>query len=336
MHYSISNNLNLKIAFYIVSALLIIVLFVAGIVGRKEKSKEIDNQQISATNTPTNEPKNNNQISVYDHDSNEAMYMDIEDYVIGAVSKEMPASFSKEALKAQAVAARTIAYKHINQNKGCNNCDLCTSPGHVQGYASVENRKLLWGDEYDKWQKIIEDAVMDTSGEVMVFDGELIDVLYHASSNGRTEDSIDVFSGSREYLVSVTSPDENLVKDEITITESDFADRVNKAYPDANLSSDNLKSQIRIVSYTPSGRVETIALGNASVDGVSFRKLFSIKSTDFSFVFINNSVVISTLGYGHGVGMSQRGANEMAKKGHSYGDILTHYYTGVSVTNFKN
>lgn len=326
----------LKLALYTIFIVVIIVFVKVVVINEnKGQNEEIGDYPTIETSQPIDEPQVTYEISVFNHDTEEVLNLDIEDYVIGVVSKEMPASFSIESLKAQAVAARTLAYKYINNKQGCNNCDICTSPAHVQGYASEEDRKLNWGDEYSKWQKIIEDAVMDTAGEVMTFDGDLIDVLYHASSNGRTEDSINVFGGPRQYLVSVTSPDVNLVSDEVIIAVSDFANKVNKAYPDANLTSYDLKSQIRIISFTPSGRVATIALGDCTIDGVSFRQLFSIKSTDFSFAFMNDSVIISTLGYGHGVGMSQRGANEMGKCGYSYVDILTHYYTGVIVTNIS-
>ena len=334
MHYSLKNNMSKEMMFYVIAAILIMAFIMMGIRGRKSAQEYTDEEQNQGISTQSPTQKNNEQISVYNHDTNEILYMDIENYVVGAVAKEMPASFSMEALKAQAVAARTIAYKHLNLGMGCNNCDLCTSPAHVQGYASVEDRQLLWGDEYQKWESIVEAAVKETAGEAIYYDGELIDVLYHASSNGQTENSIDVFSSSREYLVGVASPDENLVKDEIRLSKSDFANKVNSAYPSAGLKANKIKEQIKIVSYTASGRVENVKIGDITIDGVAFRQLFSIKSTDFSFIFLDNEIVVSTLGYGHGVGMSQRGANEMAKNGYSYVDILTHYYTGVSVLNY--
>lgn len=245
MHYSLKNSLTSRAYFYFAAGIMIIGFFVIGIAGRKATEEDA---VVAPTQTPSNTVISNettvNLISVYDHSAKEEVNMDLEEYVVCAVAGEMPASFDIEALKAQSVAARTIAYKYINEKNGCNGCDICTDPAHVQGYADVDKRRQIWGNEYDKWQAIIEKAVYETLGEILVYNGEPIDVMYHASSNGQTEASIDVFSGSREYLVSVVSLDEGQVADSISVANKDFIEKVNTAYSSANLSTENLKINI--------------------------------------------------------------------------------------------
>lgn len=266
--------------------------------------------------------------------------MGLEEYVFGVISAEMPASFSTEALKAQAVAARTFTVHRIMYG-GCSKypgADVCDQSNHCQAYQTVEELKGKWKGSYDQYAEKLKKAVADTAGKIMTYEDKPILVLYHASSAGYTESVENVYSQALPYLVSVPSPDDGKVTNLATKEEYDrkwFCNTVNNAYPKAKLSPDSLEKQISILSKFPSGRVNLIKLGGASITGVELRRLADLRSTNFSVSFSEYSVIITTEGFGHGVGMSQDGAQAMALEGEDYSDILTHYYTGVKIVDMN-
>lgn len=260
--------------------------------------------------------------------------MNLEDYVRGVVSAEMPVSFDIEALKAQAVAARTYALAKIKS--GVQIDDTV----HFQVYMSKSERMKSWPqkDAEKYWAKLTE-AVQATSGQVLTYDGKLVaSALFFAMSGGKTEDSAQVFGGNVPYLKSVESPDEKIVpksqfRRSTFIKYQQLANKINSAYPKAKVSASKLKSQISIKSRNSGGTVNDLRIGNVTIKGRKFRELLGLSSANFNINFLSNSVEISCVGSGHGVGMSQWGANAMAKSGKKYTEILTHYYTGVRVEN---
>ena len=245
----------------------------------------------------------------------------LENYVIGVVAAEMPATFSLEALKAQAVAARTFVYKKIINNK-LSFDNLINDKG--QAYITTDKMKANWGNKYDEYYKKISDAVLLTKGEILTYNGEIINAYYFSISNGKTEESSKVF-GETEYLVSVDSSWDTTYPSyyaSISIPLEEFKNKV-------NINND---IQIKEVKRTNSDHVEYIVINDKKIDGVSFRKLLNLRSTDFDINIEGSNVNISTKGYGHGVGMSQYGAKSLADNGKSYEEILKYYYQGVKIS----
>lgn len=262
--------------------------------------------------------------------------IDVEEYILGVVSSEMPATFEEEALKAQAIAARTFYYsKRLKNCNLANGGEICDSV-HCQAYMDKDERLKKWPkDERDAYYKKVKKAVEDTKGQVLTYDNEI--VLYpqfFSTSSGKTENAEDVFSSEVPYLKSVNSGGEQVstsYESEKEITNKDFAAIVNSKYKKANLSSSNINKKIQIKSRTDGGSVKEIQLGGATIKGTEFRKLFDLKSANFTLEYSKNKIKIKCKGNGHGVGMSQWGANLMAKEGKGYAEILKHYYTGIKI-----
>lgn len=283
-------------------------------------------------------------IKVYITKENRVVEMNLEEYVRGVVAAEMPVEFGIEALKAQAVATRTFALAHMEEyggkkyksNTGANVCDTV----QCQVFINKDDRLKTWpaskGEEY--WNKITE-AVKDTSGETLAYDGKIIDEpLFFAVSGGKTENALDVFKDNKPYLKSVESPGEEVApkfKSVVKISYLEFIKKVNTEYSNSGISLLNVRNQIEIKSRNESGSVKEIRLGKTTISGVKFRTIMGLNSTNFKIKFNASNVEISCIGYGHGVGMSQWGANAMAKQGKSYRDILKHYYNGVEIIKMK-
>lgn len=261
--------------------------------------------------------------------------MNLEEYILRVVSAEMPATYDLEALKAQAVAARTYTLRK-KLGGGCQKiagAEICSDHTHCQAYCSPEQMKEKWGKDYDKYHDKMQQAVSETAGQVLVYDGQPISALYFSSSGGRTEDSQHVFGGNIPYLKSVASPGESEYEGAQTKKEfsyADFAAAVMEQHPEAKVTAENAKTVVAIVSRYESGRVETLKIGETTISGVKARQLFGLRSANFTISFGADKLTFETVGYGHGVGMSQSGANAMGKDGSSYEQILTHYYTGVA------
>lgn len=253
----------------------------------------------------------------------EIQNLDLEEYVVGVVACEMPASFNEEALKAMAVAARTYALYKMKGNK---EYDL-TSTTKDQCYINIEDMKKKWGNSFNKYYKIVSKSVNDTSGEYMTYKDKVIESFYFSISNGYTENSENVFSQKLDYLVSVDSSWDSKYsykKATVKYSISEFLKKLN--------IKDKAINKIDIKRYK-SGRVNTIKINDKSFKGTEFRKLLSLKSTDFEISYNDKEVVINTKGYGHGVGMSQYGANAMAQLGYKYDEILKYYYTGINLVH---
>lgn len=259
--------------------------------------------------------------------------MELEAYVYAVVAAEMPAAYHSEALKAQAVAARTRAL-HQMAGAGCalaEGADVCTQSGHCQGYATNESLAEKWGDEYSLYQQRLVDAVSTTAGQVLTYDGEPILVMYHAISGGRTEDVQAVFAQSLPYLVSVESTGEEGIRgyrEDTAYSLEEAAGLLNAAFPELEATPQDLQKNLVIAAHTDTGRVETLLLNGREIRGTDFRKALKLRSTLFTFTMDSDTITFHQTGYGHGMGMSQAGANRMAADGHGYAVILSHYYPG--------
>ena len=274
-------------------------------------------------------------VKVFFQDEGEVRDMLLEEYILGVVSGEMPASYGLEAVKAQAVAARTYTLYSI-QHGGCKtnpSADICTSSSCCQTYNSEKRMQEKWGDQYPYYHSVIAKAVMDTAGEVLLYNGKVIDAMYHGASGGWTENSENVYSNAIPYLRSVQSDREigSRQTGEVTFGRGEFANRANGAVPNAHLVSDKLEEQVKVLSLYPSGRVEKLQLGEDVISGKTARKVFGLDSAMFTVEVTDTQVIFHTKGFGHGVGMSQAGANGMAADGADYRTILLHYYTGVHI-----
>ena len=262
--------------------------------------------------------------------------MDLETYLMGVVRAEMPASFELEALKAQAVAARTyVLYKM--RNGGSSNhpeADACDDISCCQAYLSQGDAALNWGPAAAAYEAKIRQAVTDTGGQCVLYQGEPLLAAFHSSSAGMTQDAADVWSSSVPYLKSVTSPeDETTVPNYRSTAEFSAAElkaRLQEALPEADLS-DTPSNWFTNIQQQPSGTVTSLAVGGVTLTGNRLRTILNLRSACFTVAFQEDAVTFSVTGYGHGVGMSQYGANVLAAGGMDYREILTWYYSGAAV-----
>jgi len=283
-----------------------------------------------------NHQKQAEMITVFMNEENRMVHLPLEEYVRGVVAAEMHAQYHREALKEQAVAARTRVLWKIGQG-GCKThpgSDICTDSAHCQGYALAEECREQWGEEYSYYSDRLLKAQSETEGEWIAYDDQPIAVLYHAISGGRTEDSQTVFAQQLPYLISVESENEENVRGYQQETKWTFEDIARKLQGETNglvLTEDNIRRTFSIIDYTASGRVKTVQIGDVRIDAADLRRMLGLRSTWFSISADDSGITFYQRGYGHGVGMSQAGANVMAASGADYRQILQHYYTGVSI-----
>lgn len=286
------------------------------------------------------------EISVYNHLTGVTERVDLEEYIKCVLAAEMPVDFDMEALKAQAVAARTFAYGRISgvyrSKQGVHDgIDVCTDSGHCQAWMSKESAMKRWNILFASrnWARISK-AVNETRGIIAVYEGSVANTLFHASSPGRTENAEDVWSGkSVPYLISVESSGDEASKGYITsvaVSVGELSEKLNKTYPHAELEGD-ITEEIEIIDFTAGGRVKTLRVGSITMKGTEFRSMLGLRSACFKIDFIDDDLMrITTTGHGHGVGMSQWGANALAKTGGTYREILRHYYTGIDIIGISD
>lgn len=320
-----------------------ILLLIPLLGGKKSKEGEEPSPTASsgqAQATHYDPPASDMTLDVYFHQSKEHKTMQLEEYLVGVVAGEMPATYEPEALKAQAVAARTYTYQK-KLTTGCKSgADICTYFGCCQAYSDTDLRKKTWKDEYDAKEEKIRQSIYATAGQILVYEGEPIQAFFHSSSGGMTEDVEHVFGDSAvPYLRAVESGGEEdgpRFTREVSMTAAEFVKGIKKIAPKAELSADTLAQSIGEPKRFASGRIESITIGGASLTGRQVRTAFDLDSANFTITVADGQVKIKTQGFGHGVGLSQVGANTMAKKGNDYKDILLHYYTGVELSKITN
>lgn len=267
-------------------------------------------------------------ITVFDGKENQTI--GVEDYLVGVLAAEMPAAYHEEALKAQAVAAYTYAL-YTSQNSGDADYDITADSSLNQGYTSIEKAREKWGDNADEFESKLRSAVKSVLGEYLSYDGKPILAAFHSMSSGKTENCSDVWGKDLPYLKSVDSMGDLLCEDYLCSTQISLADFENCLSEKCTFSG-NAADYIQKIERSETGSVKSITLCGAALSGSAFRKLLGLRSANFDITFTDNAFSITTRGYGHGVGMSQHGAEYMAQSGSTYKEILGWYYTGCSLS----
>lgn len=280
-----------------------------------------------------------NKVKLLHTKTGEVEELDLDQYLLGVVSSEMPASFEIEALKAQAVVARTYTIYKITEEKKHENADICDDSKCCQAWISKEDRFARWNEEEREvnWSKI-EDAVNSTKGEIVTYDGKPINAFFHSNSGGTTDTATAVWGGTNyPYLQAVETSGEDAYtqySSEVILSKEEFTNKIKEYHSEFQIDF-NLENQIEILSYTEGERVNEIRIGNLNLSGVEIRNIFKLKSARFEISIDGENVRFNVVGYGHGVGMSQTGADSMAKQGKNYDEIIKHFYTGVEITKNK-
>ena len=296
-----------------VAALLLTLLLPGLLFNTVKLLKEYSEDTVSQPTEPTEEQleKETSQIRVLMEDGSVAT-MDLEEYLVGVVMGEMPESFELEALKAQAVVARTYTLKMRESSGKHPDADVCVQSGCCQSYRTGETER-------------IEAAVNATAGQVLTYQGKLIDATYFSSSGGRTEDAVAVWGSDVPYLQATDSPGEEIEPVSVILTAEEFCNSLGIA-PEGPC-----ETWISEVTYTDGGGVDTMVIGGQRFKGTELRSLLGLRSTAFVMTAVGDHISVTTRGYGHRVGMSQYGAEAMAAAGAGYEEILLHYYQGVTL-----
>ncbi|MGG3842887.1 stage II sporulation protein D [Anoxybacillus kestanbolensis] len=304
--------------------LLIPALVVLAFGEKQEATLPAQPKQAQARDEPTVE------VAVYRSKEKKVERLPLEQYVVGVVAAEMPAEFEMEALKAQALTARTYIVKQLMHKQtielpeGANVTDTVMH----QVYYNEEQLKQLWGMSYEWKMKKIKEAVEATRGQILTYNNEPIEAAFFSTSNGYTENSEAYWQNAFPYLTSVESPwDTQSPKfyEQMTISVREFEQRLGVKLPKDGSSIG------KVLARTPGKRVSLVDINGKQLTGREVREKLQLKSTDFTWKRQGNNIVITTKGYGHGVGMSQYGANFLAKQGKTYKEIVTYYYQGVQI-----
>ncbi|MFQ9263532.1 MAG: stage II sporulation protein D [Clostridia bacterium] len=334
-----------KILIYLLSFILIIFIIPALLTRRTlpvNSNEKISNQEEQNVENQTQTSNQNEYnyskygtISLLHKKTGEVEQVNLDEYLCNVVSAEMPANYEIEALKAQAIVARTYTiYKILNKKH--DTADICDDSTCCQAWISKEDRLARWEESQreSNWQKIVS-AVNDTKGKIITYDDKPIDAFFHSNSGGVTEVPVNVWGGTGyPYLQSVETSGEDTYtqySSEVVFTQEQLINKLKEKYSDISIDFSN-SDDIKIMEYTESTRVKTVKFGNHEISGVEARSLLGLRSTNFEISIDDDNIKFSVKGYGHGVGMSQTGADSMAKQGSSAEDIIKHFYTGVEVS----
>ncbi len=275
-------------------------------------------------------------IKLLHKESGEVEEKPLDEYIAEVVSAEIPANYDVEAIKAQSVSARTYTIYKIIHGLKHENADICDDYACCQAWISKDDRLSKWkeGERIDNWNKIVE-AVNSTIREVATYDGQIINAFFHSNSGGVTETASNVWGGEDfPYLKSVETSGEDAYtqySSEVSLTEEELLNKLKAEYSDIEIDFANEES-IKIIDYTESNRVKTVKFGNKEISGVEARRILGLKSTNFNITKNDGKIIFSVVGNGHGVGLSQTGADALAKQGFNYQEILKHFYTGIEIT----
>ena len=271
-----------------------------------------------------NKPEREERIIIkLEKEDNSIVEIPLEEYVLCVLRREVPALYEEEALKAQAVAIRSYALRKTESNtheKG----DLCTLFSHCMAYMDEEEAKEKWGEKFYEYNEKMKKAVSDTQNKVLFYENQIANTVFFALSSGRTEDAADVWGGKVPYLVSVDSIEDVNAKgfeSEVKVSAAEFKNKL-------KLESVNIES----VTRTEGGSVKKIRISGKDFEGKDIRSIFGLRSANFE-ISSGEEIVFKVKGYGHGVGMSQNGANENAKNGMNFEEILAKYYPGTQLVD---
>lgn len=330
-----------KILIYLLS--FILICFVIPAILTKRTVNTISHENTNIENQQSQQDKENEQnyqyskygtITLLHKKTGNTEQVNIDDYLCNVVSAEMPADFEIEALKAQAIVARTYTiYKILNKKH--ENADICDDSTCCQAWISKEDRLARWEESKreNNWQKI-NDCINSTKGKIITYNNQPINAFFHSNSGGVTEIPVNVWGGTGyPYLQSVETSGEdayNQYASEVVFTQEELINKLKQKYSDISIDFSN-ENEIKILEYTESTRVKTVKFGNHEISGVEARTLLGLKSTNFEITKDGDNIKFSVKGYGHGVGMSQTGADSMAKQGSTAEDIIKHFYAGVEI-----
>lgn len=333
-----------KVILYFI-AFIVVCFFLPAILTKKdakfvETSSKSNNEIIENTDSTqeniksTYNYKNYGTIKLLHKKTGEVEQVNIDNYLCNVVSAEMPADYEIEALKAQAVVARTYTIYKIN-NKKHENADICDDSTCCQAWVDKETRFSRWEESKreSNWEKI-QKCVQETQGQIITYQNQPINAFFHANSGGKTELPVNVWGGTGlPYLQVVETAGEEGYKQyesEVELTQDELIEKLKTKYSDISIDFSN-QEDLKILEYTDSGRVKTVKFGNHEISGVETRTLLGLKSTNFEISKENDKIKFTVKGYGHGVGMSQTGADAMAKQGKNYKEIINHFYSGVEI-----
>ena len=274
------------------------------------------------------------EVAVYRTASKKVETVPLEKYIAGVVASEMPTTFELEALKAQALTARTYIVNQLLRGKssGLPSGAQVDDTVQYQVFKNETELRTQWGSDYEANMNKIAQAVLETEGQILTYDGNPITATFFSNGNGYTENAEALWKDAYPYLKSVASPwDEQApqFEERISISIKDFENKLG-----VNLKSSETVG--KIVERTPGKRVAKVDINGKQFTGIQIREMLNLRSTDFSWVMQGDAVIITTRGYGHGVGMSQWGANGMAKDGKTYDEIVKHYYQGIEIASAES
>ncbi len=314
----------------LVLTLILVLLPLSFIAG----SPKDEDSQITTETEQDNTTENLAQsVAVLLTSTDEIVELEIFDYLKGCVASEMPASYELEALKAQVVASYTYI-KWLSLN--CDNPNaaylITDNSGEYQGYISEDEMQELWGENYDEYSEKIEDSVSSVLGEYLSYEDEPILACFHAISSGVTSNSEDVWLEAYPYLTSVVATGDKLspnYEQSTTFTQEQMSERLSSL--GVSTADTSTESWFGDAELTESSFVSEIIVIDESFDGNELRYALGLASPNFEIEFSDDEFIITTYGYGHGVGMSQYSANYMARQGYTYDEILLHFFTGVTL-----
>lgn len=322
----------MRIYFILTGILFVFSLTIPFITCTASKNEQLNNSlttEAEQAEITTNE-KTEEKVTVFKTSTGEALETDINEYIIGVVAGEMPASFSPEALKAQAVAAYTYL-KYINEAKSSSPLYTITDSAALhQSYVNKEEQKKKWGEDYNYYRSIIENAVKSTKGEYLAYDGKTAMTVFHAASKIRTNTAKDVWGSAVPYLTSVEAPCKEAFKAETSFTPDEFKARFEEKGK-VEFDDTDIKKWALITQKSEAGYIQKLKVCKKEFSACEIREILSLPSTNFTGEIKNNTFIFTSEGKGHGVGMSQYSAEYMAEQGKSYKEILMHFYPGTTL-----
>lgn len=313
----------MKNIYFIIAAILALLMLTLPLICT---AKTVNN---TSTLPPVQQTDTADNLTVLNTETNETFEITFKEYLFGVVAAEMPMSYEDEALKAQTVAAYTYTLYSISKNKN-EKYDISTDSSTAQGYISREKARENWSDKADEYEKRLDDIISSVEGEYLCFDTSPIMAVYHAISGGKTESAENVWGDKISYLTPKESLGDLLCNDYLSsVTLS--SDDLKAALKDKCEFSGDPANYIGEITKTDSGYVKEIKIGSAVLSGADVRKALNLRSANFDVTYQDDNFVFSVRGYGHGVGLSQNGANYMAQQGNTYTEILNWYYSGCTI-----
>ncbi len=315
----------MKNIYFIIAALLILLMLTLPLISLYSPSEKPK----SAGSVPEKEVSLTDTVVIKNTDTGKTETVALDDYLFGVVACEMPALYENEALKAQAVAAYTFLLYRSSENND-KDYDITTAAGTDQGFITREAAAIKWGDNADAYTKKIDEAITSVKNEYVSYEGSPILAAFHAISSGKTESSSTVWGLDLPYLTERESIGDLLASDyqtEVSIPAADFK----KAFEGKCTLSDSAADYISDIARSNSGGIISAKIGDKEFSGSEIRSILSLRSANFEIKTDGDNLIFTVFGYGHGVGMSQNGANYMAQQGNTYKEILLWYYTGCEI-----